>query len=101
MRPRDPRYEIIKPMLNEGKIQSFADIFNFIKKSVVAADLGKRGPRFTQLIDKVEDFTVKELVIIARLCNLTTEEMFQLVATQLAERKFVGMPAVKRKKEIK
>jgi len=35
-------------MLNEGKIQSFPDIFKFIKKSVVAADLGKRGPRFTE-----------------------------------------------------
>jgi len=63
--------------------------------------LSKRGARFTQLIDKVEDFTVKELVIIARLCNLTTEEIFQLVATQLAERKFVDMPLAKKKKEIK
>lgn len=87
MRPRDPRYEIIKPMLNEGKIQSFPDIFKFIKKSVVAADLGKRGPRFTELIHKVEDFTIKELQIIARLCDLTMEEMFKLVAAELAKRK--------------
>lgn len=87
MRLRDPRYEIIKPMLNEGKIQSFPDIFKFIKKSVVAADLGKRGPRFTELIHKVEDFTVKELQIIARLCDLTMEEMFKLVETELAKPK--------------
>lgn len=87
MRPRDPRYEIIKPMLNEGKIQSFPDIFKFIKKSVVAADLGKRGPRFTELINKVEDFTVKELLIIARLCSLTEAEMFKLVEMELAKRK--------------
>jgi len=87
MRPRDPRYEIIKPMLNEGKIQSFPDIFKFIKKSVVAADLGKRGPRFTELINKVEDFTVKELLIIARLCGLTEGEMFKLVEMELVKRK--------------
>jgi hypothetical protein len=86
MRPRDPRYEVIKPMLNEGKINSFPDIFRFIKKSVVAADLGKRGPRFTELINKVEDFTVKELLIIARLCGLTSAEMFKLVEAELAKR---------------
>ena len=86
MRPRDPRYEVIKPMLNEGKIHSFPDIFKFIKKSVVAADLGKRGPRFTELISKVEDFTVKELLIIARLCGLTSAEMFKLVEAELAKR---------------
>ena len=86
MRPRDPRYEVIKPMLNEGKIHSFPDIFKFIKKSVVAADLGKRGPRFTELITKVEDFTVKELLIIARLCGLTSAEMFKLVEAELAKR---------------
>ena len=87
MRPRDPRYEIIKPMLNEGKIQSFPDIFKFIKKSVVAADLGKRGPRFTELINRVEDFTVKELLIIARLCSLTEAEMFKLMEMELVKRK--------------
>jgi len=86
MRPRDPRYEVIKPMLNEGKINSFPEIFKFIKKSVVAADLGKRGPRFTELINKVEDFTVKELLIIARLCGLTPAEMFKLVEAELAKR---------------
>ncbi|MBN9381222.1 MAG: hypothetical protein J0H74_10665 [Chitinophagaceae bacterium] len=90
MRPRDPRYEIIKPMLNEGKIQSFPDIFKFIKKSVVAADLGKRGPRFTELINRVEDFTVKELLIIARLCGLTEAEMFKLVEMELVKRKSKG-----------
>jgi hypothetical protein len=87
MQLRDPRYEIIKPMLNEGKIQSFADIFKFIKKSVVAADLGKRGPRFTQLIQRVEEFTVKELLMIARLCNLSTAEIFKLVEAELSNRK--------------
>ena len=86
MGKRDPRYEIIKPMMNEGKIVSFADIFEFQKKSVVAADLGKRSPRFTQMIDKVEDFTVKELILIGRLCDLTIDEMFKLVAAQLAQR---------------
>jgi len=87
MRQRDPRYEVIKPMLNEGKIQVFPDVFKYIRKSVVAADLGKRGPRFTELISKVEDFTVKELQIMARLFGLTLGEMFRLVEAELERRR--------------
>jgi len=44
MQPRDSRYELIKPMLKEGKITTFQDIFKYIKKSVVAADLQKGEP---------------------------------------------------------
>ena len=55
MREPDKRYDIIKPMLNEGKIQRFLDIFHYQKKTVVARDLGKRGPRFDYLIHRVEN----------------------------------------------
>ncbi|WP_331582013.1 hypothetical protein [Puia sp.] len=82
----DKRYEIIKPMLNEGKIQLFQDIFQYQKKTVVARDLGKRGPRFDYLIHRAEKFTVEELLIIARLCHLTFDEIMQLVKAQLEAR---------------
>lgn len=85
-RTMDPRYQIIKPMLNEGKITTFQDIFLFIKKSVVAKDIGKRNSRFTELINNVDDFTVKELKIIARLCDLTIDEMFKLISAELAKK---------------
>ena len=71
MQPRDPRYELIKPMLKEGKITTFQDIFKYIKKSVVAADLGKKVNRFSRLMEHVEDFVVKDLLLIGRFCNLT------------------------------
>jgi|SRR5579859_1435220 len=82
----DKRYEIIKPMLNEGKIQLFQDIFQFQKKTVVAKDLGKRGPRFDYLINRVEKFTVEELLIIAKKCRLSFDEIMQLVKAQLEAR---------------
>ena len=83
---RDVRYETIKPMLNEGKIQTFSDIFKFIKKSIVAADLGKNSNRFNELIERVEDFQVKELLRIALFCNLTSTEMFRLVDNELIKK---------------
>lgn len=82
----DKRYEIIKPMVNEGKIRLFQDIFQFQKKTVVAKDLGKRGPRFDFLINRVEKFTVEELLFIARKCDLTFDEIMQLVKAQLEDR---------------
>lgn len=88
MGSRDVRYQTIKPMLNEGSIKTFSDIFKFIKKSVVAADLGKRTTRFSELIERVEEFEVKELLMIARLCNLTIAEMFKLVEAELSNRQF-------------
>ena len=82
----DKRYELIKPMLNEGKIQLFQDIFQYQRKTVVARDLGKRGPRFDYLINRVEKFTVEELLIIAKKCSLSFEEMMRLVKAQLDQR---------------
>jgi hypothetical protein len=87
MRSEDARYLIIKPMLLDGKIQTFLDIFQFIPPSIVAKDLGKRGPRFTELMNGLEDFTLKEMLTLARLFKLTRAEMFQLVDNQLSTRK--------------
>ena len=87
MRSEDARYLIIKPMLLDGKIQTFLDIFKFIPPSTVAKDLGKRGPRFTELINGLEGFTLQELFRLARLFKLTRAEMFQLIDNQLSKRK--------------
>ncbi|HXB05458.1 MAG TPA: hypothetical protein VNW04_00035 [Puia sp.] len=73
-------------MLNEGQIQSFLDIFQYIPKSVVAADLGKKVDRFTELMNKIEKFTVEELLIIAGFCNLSISEMFKLVENEYVKR---------------
>ena len=86
MRQRDARYAIIKPMLNTGEIQSFVDIFKFIPKSVVAADLGKKVDRFTELMNRIEEFTVGELLIIGNWCNLSISEMFKLVEAEYLKR---------------
>jgi hypothetical protein len=86
MRTRDSRYRIIKPLLNEGQIQSFLDIFTYIPKSVVAADLGKKVDRFTELMNKIEKFTVEELFLIAGFCNLSITEMFRLVENEYVKR---------------
>ena len=83
---RDIRYTIIKPLLDQGRIQTFSDIFIHIPFSVVGDDLGKRSTRFRELIQGVEKFQLKELLIIARMFNLSNAEMFKLVENELSSR---------------
>lgn len=79
MRTRDRRYQIIKPMLNDGKIKSFLEIFEFIPKSTVAADLGINSDRFNKLMKRIDWFTLDELFLLAKFCDLDERQMMELV----------------------
>ncbi|HXB95341.1 MAG TPA: hypothetical protein VNU70_09290 [Puia sp.] len=74
-------------MLLDGKIQTFTDTFEYIKKSVVARDIGKKVERFTELMNDVDDFRVGELRMMAKLFNLTLDEMFNLIAREVEKKK--------------
>ncbi|HVV07459.1 MAG TPA: hypothetical protein VHC96_24700 [Puia sp.] len=82
---RDPRFETIKPMMKEGKIKVFADIFRYVKVTMVARSLGKRTQRFKELVETLHDFYIRELVMIAHLFGLTIDETLRLVAKQLGD----------------
>jgi hypothetical protein len=87
MAQRDHRYKIIKPMFDKGAIHSFKDIFLFIPKSVVAADLGKRLSRFSFLMNRVEKFTFEEVFLIGKFCDLSVPEILKLVETEYLKNK--------------
>lgn len=76
---QDVRYEIISPVFKEKMISSFEDILKYIPKSIVAEDIGKKGERMDYLLDHVGEFPVRDLCVIADLCELTLAEMFSLV----------------------
>jgi hypothetical protein len=82
MLTRDDRYDLIKPMIEKGNIVSFNDIFKYIPKTIVARDLGKKVDRFSELMKKVDGFTVAELFRIAKLIDISESEMLQLVLTE-------------------
>jgi hypothetical protein len=87
MAHRDPRYDLIKPMITEGKIVSFNDIFKFIPKTVVAKDLGKKVNRFNQLMNRIEEFTLEELFIIAKFCEMDEGQMLKLAQNEYTKSK--------------
>jgi hypothetical protein len=81
MPKRDPRYEYIKPLLNDGKLNSFLEIFKHVPKSVVAKDLGKKLERFSKLLERIDQFKTEELFLIAHFCKLSEKEMLELFLT--------------------
>jgi len=65
-----------------GKIKSFNDIFKFIPKTVVATDLGKKVDRFTELMNRIEGFTLEELFMMAKFCELDESQMLKLAENE-------------------
>jgi len=84
---RDERYELVKPMLIIGKIKSFRDIFKFVPKTIVAADLGTKVDRFTKLMKRIEKFTLEDIFTIARYCELSVHEILTLVEVEYQQNK--------------
>ena len=76
---RDHRYDLIKPMVETGKIMFFNDIFKYIPKTVVAKDLGKKVDRFNTLMSRVEEFMLSDLFIIATFFEIDEDDIIKLI----------------------
>lgn len=84
---KDPRYALIRPLYNAGRIKYFGDIFLYIPKTRVALDMGKKVSRFSQLIKRVGDFTLSEIMMIGGFCGLSEPEIFKLVEAEYIKQK--------------
>ncbi|HEY4112225.1 hypothetical protein [Puia sp.] len=71
-------YKHIKTMFNDGAINIFSDIFDHVPETTVAEDIGKRKAK----IDLAK-LTYTQVDRIAKLCELTKADIFQLIAAQL------------------
>jgi hypothetical protein len=78
----DLRYKIIRTLLKEGHINSFADIFMYIPKTTVAHDLGLNVTRFSSLIENVENLRVRDVYRLAGLCKISPLQLFELIEKQ-------------------
>ncbi|HEV2478927.1 MAG TPA: hypothetical protein VGS79_04660 [Puia sp.] len=86
MSQTDPRYETIQPMVQEGRIQTFLDIFKYVPRTVVARDLGKKVTRLSVSLRHLENFTIGELFLIANLCKLSRTEILELITMEVSLR---------------
>ena len=84
---RDRRYDLISTLFKDDKIRTFNDIFEFVPKTVVATNMGKKVDRFTEMMNKVEKFKLEEVFTIAKLCEVDEFEMLQLVYKEYLKQK--------------
>lgn len=98
MEQQDHRYPTIKPMLDQGRIKKLTDIFIYIPRTVLAQDIGKNLKRLNELLDRPENFMIKDLLLIGNLCTLSRREMLLLLD---AEFEFREQSKVEQKKPTK
>ena len=87
---KDERYEIVKDMIEAGKVTEFRQIFKYVPKTVLAHDLSTNTTRMTRMIDDVQEFSVKEIFIIAELIEVDHSVIYRLIAKQ-----HINSPAAK------
>jgi hypothetical protein len=83
---RDSRYDLIEPMLSQGKIVSFTDVFKYIKKTVVAIDLGKKVDRFTAMMNDPRKFSVGDVYKMSDLFGISSRQMFELIDNEVLQK---------------
>jgi hypothetical protein len=79
---KDKRYTIVKNLIAGGHIKNFGDLFDAIPKSVVARDLGINNVRFSELMDDVGRFFVKDLFKLSELIEVPEIEIMKFICNQ-------------------
>jgi len=75
----------IKTLVETRTILLFEDIVDRITKSLLARDLGKKRDRIKKLTEHVEEFFIRDIDRIGKLCGLTRDQIFQLIEAQYAK----------------
>jgi len=83
---RDSRYDLIEPMMSQGKIVSFKDVFKYIKKTVVAIDLGKKVDRFTVMMNDPKKFSVGDVYKMSALFGISARQVFALIDNEYQQK---------------
>ncbi|HWK02261.1 MAG TPA: hypothetical protein VNS58_01435 [Puia sp.] len=82
---KDRRYTTVRNLIGAGYIKAFREIFDTLPKSVVARDLGMNNKRFSRLMDNVDEFSLKEIFLIAFFLDINESVMLDIVLQQRAQ----------------
>ena len=79
---KDHRYKTVKVLIESGIITEFNQIFLYIPKSVVSEDMGINYSRFVRLLQQVELFRLKELIILSGFFEVDGKAFIELAHSQ-------------------
>lgn len=75
----DLRFQAVKPLIANGKIRSFPDIFRYIKKSVIRDHMGWGEHRLQNIMSDPGKLTINECVKMDTLFELRKGSMSKMV----------------------
>jgi hypothetical protein len=79
---RDHRYKTVKVLIESGIITEFNQIFLYIPKSLVSEDMGINYSRFVRLLQQVELFRLKELMMMSVFFEVDGKTFIELAHSQ-------------------
>ena len=79
---KDHRYKTVKVLIESGIITEFNQIFIYIPKSVVSEDMGINYSRFVRLLQQVELFRLKELIMMSGFFEVEGKAFIELAHSQ-------------------
>lgn len=78
----DRRYELVRLLINDGKITEFRQIFDYLPKTILARDAGISLYRFTRLMYDVERFKIREQFQMADASGVDFMVLWKLIMNQ-------------------
>lgn len=79
---KDHRYKTVRVLIESGIITEFNQIFLYIPKSVVSEDMGINYSRFVRLLQQVELFRLKELIMMSGFFEVDGKAFIELAHSQ-------------------
>lgn len=76
---KDPRYEVVRVLLQKKKITTFQDIFKHIPRTVVALDLHTNNNRMKKLITYPGKLKLEDILKMADLFKIDLKKMLALI----------------------
>jgi hypothetical protein len=77
-KPRAFKYKDVKMIFEEGKLRRLEDIFDYVTRSTVAKDLGKKRDTLHRIIENADRFSLRDIRSLAELSGLTLAEILTL-----------------------
>lgn len=84
---KDNRYDVIKVMIEAGKITEFSQLFEYIPKSVMAIDLNSSYRRLTRLGKQLDKLEMGEMHAISKLVGIRMDVVYALAEKQFLAKK--------------
>ena len=76
--PKASSYHDVKMMFEERKLHRIEDIFDYVNKSTVARDLGRKRDTLNRLLENVDRFSLGDIRSLAELSGLSLSEILTL-----------------------